>query len=115
MKFVLIGIAVLALAAPATAAAPSRDPRVPGLMKQVASLKTQVRVLREEGARREVKIAAANDRAECYFALNSDNESAFYRALNVVGQRTGLPALPAGPGRYDDHGACARAGINRPG
>lgn len=112
MKYVLIAIAALALAAPATASAPSRDPRVPGLMKQVASLKTQVKTLREEGARRDVKIATANDRAECYFALNSANEDAFYRALSVIGQRTGLPALPPGPGKYDDHGACARIGVS---
>lgn len=115
MRFVLIVIAVLALAAPATASAPAKDPRVPALQRQVASLKAQVATLKGQFSTLSKQLQTLNDKNDCYYGLSTDVENIVWTGLGIVVHYLNGQTQPAAPPRFADNGACARLGITRPG
>ena len=111
MRFLGVTAAVLALAAPAAAAA-HRDPAVTSLQRQVAQLKAQVASLRAE-------VTAEKNQRLCRLALADDTNRAIFAALNQFAKFLTGSTVPAwdtylGMPRYDDQGSCAAAGIPRP-
>lgn len=107
VKLFIIILAVLALAAPATAAAPqARDPRVPALQPQVAALSGQVAALNGQMSR-------VNDKADCYYIKNLDLNIGLTNVVSaIVTALTGTSYPEIQPA--SDNGACARAGISPP-
>lgn len=100
-------VAAIALASPATAAAPSLQQKVRTLQRQVASLQRQVRTVRADVQRQE-------DLTVCFYALGRDTDDGQFQTLGLIVEAiTGNPPPPA-PQRFDDRGACERVGIDRP-
>ena len=113
MKLFIVIIAALALAAPASAASP-RDPRVPGLQRQVNTLKAQVKSMRSDLENVKRMLSVVSDQNECYMGLSADVENVLWHVTaSVVAFLSGQPPVQDLP-RWDDKGACSRMGISRP-
>lgn len=111
IRIALLAVVVSVLIVPSVAAAPTaRDPRVTVLQRQVRTLTAQVAALSARLAREE---QLSKDRDTCLFALDRDSDRQLFHAIAaVVSYVTGNPPAPDLP-RYDDQGACQRAGIER--
>ena len=114
MKILVVMVAVLALAAPATASAPSRDPRVPGLQRQVRALKGQVAALAARIDGVQSAESKLDDRTNCLdvieFNFSSENR---WLILSILAIMANQPSPPR-PAPISDGGTCARAGIAPP-
>jgi hypothetical protein len=110
---VLIVLAV-ALAAPATAAAPAPlERKVAKLQRQVNALQQQVKAAQVEARFFRGALQQQQDLTVCYYALGRDtNDGQFILLGRIVESMTGAPPPPA-PVRFDDKGACIRVGITR--
>lgn len=112
---VLLVIVCGVLAAPATASAPT----LAGLQRQVTGLKQQVAALRTlfnsaaTNAVTQAKTTSRNfDFAVCFHAQDLDEINAVWHVLNADLAYQGFTSQPDLP-RYDDGGACQRAGMTR--
>ena len=115
MKGIIITIiAALALAAPATAAAPqSKDPRVPALQRKVAALSGQVSALSGQVAAMNGQMSRLNDKADCYYVKNLDLTIGLSNLVSLIVTTITGTSYPE-VALASDNGACARAGIAPP-
>jgi len=103
MKVLIVIAAMLALATPATASAPARDPRVPGLQRQVHALKAQVATLAATVNSMKGVITQDEDRNTCAWT-NQDHLD--FVLINSLKQIYGEPAVA--DTTPSDNGACSR-------
>jgi hypothetical protein len=116
-RLALVLLLVALVFVPFSQAAP--DPQVRSLQRQVKTLTAQVRMLTTAVKTLQGQAAAdrqrAQDRDDCLWSLTQDEFGNYFHELAaVVAFVTGSPPAKDLP-RWDDKGACQRAGVTRPG
>ena len=110
---VVIALVAAVLAVPAQAKAPGYQRQINALNTQIRQLRTQVAALQTTDRTLQTSDGTTRDWAVCMHAVDVDQMQQQLHLIYLLSVAVGAQVTEPAAVRYDDQGACQRAGIPR--